>query len=309
MKVRSVILLACTGFGVLTSCQKEVDTQLRTQSDDTVFLSKFVRLDTTYLPGNDTTYIAEIQYDAQKRTSEIKEFFFTSGTSIVDFFRRTTIHYTGNDTLPYRFCSALTAVTNPQFSLIDTNYLFYNNGQVVKDSLIEWQNNAPGGKLRKTYSEVIPGLYNVRLEIADFNTGVIMSSDSIRCKREWTGNNITLSLDTLFYRGAVAEKNITRATYDNMRNPFRRFRLPFLANPRPQQIQYSNTLIDFSELEGNNNPVYIERSGATFNVPGFDTMYNVAITYNDYGYPAEKKYVLLSSGIYKRKELFTYIIL
>ncbi len=309
MKVLLYILLISIVFGVLTSCQKEMDTQLRTQSDDTVFLSKLIRLDTSNSIGNDTAYIAEIQYDNQKRASGIKEFFFTSGTSVVDFSRLTTIQYTGNDTLPYRFCSALTAVTNPQFNLIDTTYLFYNNGQVFKDSLIECQNTGPGGKMRKTYREVVPGVYNVKLEVADYNTGSIISTDSLRSRRERTGNNITLLVDTVFYHGVVAEKHNTRATYDNMKNPFRRFRLPFLANPRPLQIQYSNALVDFSDLEGDNNPIYIESTGNTVSVPSFDTKYYIIISYNDYGYPSEKKYEMLSSGTNKRKELYSYIIL
>lgn len=290
------------------SCQKGMDTQLRPQSDDTVFLSKFVRLDTGYLPGMDTVYIADFQYDAQKRISRINEIY--GGTGTAQYSSVTTIQYAGNDTLPYRFFSEMTRLGYPPYYNTDTIYLYYNNGQVTRDSSIKYRQNAPWVMFRKTYREITPGFYEVKRDFFDFNTGGIIVTETIRCKRAKAGNNITFLSDSIITsNNDCYERHQIVANYDNMKNPFWRFRLPFPVNPYSETIKYVYGTNTESVLEeGDNNVVYFDHSGANQYVPAFHSFIGYSILYNSYGYPSVRR-ISSATYSYKYKDFFSYIIL
>ena len=119
-----------------TSCQKEVDWGLNTVStNDTVYLKKYVELDTTLASGSDTTLIRDFQYDASKRLVKIvdQEIDHVHSITTLEVFK---YFYSGTGTNPYMVIDSL---FDGMPRAIDTIWLFYDaNNQVIKDTTISY---------------------------------------------------------------------------------------------------------------------------------------------------------------------------
>jgi len=126
------IALVCLSI-IFTSCQKEVQEELPilppqpipTETiEDSTLLTKLVSVSGATL--SDTSGSYDITYDAMKR---IKTVIATYLNDPGDTYEETRF-YNGNDTLPYKIAIFWDG------EVYDTSFLTYNNGTIIKDSLI-----------------------------------------------------------------------------------------------------------------------------------------------------------------------------
>lgn len=201
---------------ILTSCQKETDFTFgnnRTQSDS-AYLSKYIGVDTTMPPGSDTVSKAFVSYDNLKRASMIYTFNIGYDDTTIYYLR-----YQGSDTVPYLWIEKDINYNGPGTYQYDSIFLFYNNGFVTKDSLVNWvypanfisdimvRNFIASGAQVKEYEKDYTYFFGVPsgiiLDSALFNVG--FTSGNLSAQTLISGNG--------FY-------NTVQATYDNKKNPF-----------------------------------------------------------------------------------------
>src|SRR5450432_4218314 len=132
-------LLACISLVItaflFSSCQREVDGQLGNgtingvNTNDSIYLVKYIELDTTYASGSDTIQTGQFYYDGTKRLlhSAVRGDGIDplQATSAEDEYR----FYSGSDTLPYKI--VLISYDPSSGHSADTSFLFYNSNLII----------------------------------------------------------------------------------------------------------------------------------------------------------------------------------
>ena len=200
-----------TGFVIiLSSCQKEIHVELdKPTGNDSTLLEKFVLVDTTVTPPNDTVYYFKVVYDANKRASKLFRVDF-NGT-LKDTVLTYNYFYTGSDTLPFKM------VMTSAFG-VDQVYLSYDGqGKVIIDSTIE--NYATGATIltveRYTY---MAGLVKANIKLVDAQGNTSTYAKNYYQAR--TGSNIFTQSDTSFASVPGYAVNLNHQ-YDNKPNPLK----------------------------------------------------------------------------------------
>jgi len=224
----SMLTLLCLAI-FFSSCQREVEGTIPDEIVmDSTAISQLVILDTIYNSGADTVYKYQFKYDDKKRVvGELTTVYNegVSGAGRIQWERNLNYEYIGSDTLPYR------TVENPNSvgASKSYNYLFYQNGWIVKDSLT-FENN-PTDYWVKKYDQ-LPG--NRCIVSRKQVLGNVTSSGTVNCYVQWVNGNITKEIDSLPFLSSYQVITHT-ASYDGKPNPFKRVILPYIT-PAPNMI-------------------------------------------------------------------------
>ena len=255
---------------MVSACQQEIDFEnLTATQNDSAYLSKMIAVDTTLPAGAETVEKTFFSYDARKRLVKINFRDLTDGDSV-----REEFFYAGNDTLPYkRVYHDFINFPVASYYRLDMFYT-YQQGKVLKDSVIEWDMNgpapAPSGATVTIYndqgSQVIKTkrYYNY---IAGNHVFDRQESNTYMVTR-LNGNIVSYTDTTSFppYYETI------QTTYDNKFNPLNKiFKVQY---PAFEFLSYENTQ---SQL---NNP--LTRNYVDLNGPGSDTF---SYVYRNDGYP------------------------
>jgi len=206
----------------VSSCQKELDIDPNNppppvSTNDSIYLSKFIALDTTLPSGQDTLYIMEFFYDNNKRLTRS-----TGAENDPPAFDawEDKYFYTGNDTLPYMVIENSTYQGSPY--IVDTVLYTYTNGIVSRDTSNSYfVNNGArfdqsGFRYTKSGNSVaIKGTYTFYV----YGPPPDVTQYSGTASLVYSGENIiqqTTTPGTLAY-------DYMQATYDNEVNPLYRF--------------------------------------------------------------------------------------
>lgn len=267
----------------LSSCQREVDGRLDAvvNANDSIYLSKYIELDTLNAPGLDTSTIGQYYYDSQKRLIQIAYIGFDSGTHTIDFKDNEYRFYTGNDTVPYKFVSYQEDIMQAN-TYTDTNFLFYNNaGAIIKDSVMSYTNGNLSQRKMILLSQNGVNHYLVLRTTFDPLTGAVVNRDSIVSKIIITNKNITSRTDTTYNMGVFLSSSDYQATFNLNLSPFAKIALPLLF----EQTDVANTTYSQSL----NVPVY---QLTKFFFSGATTLYTDNYTYesNTLGFPVVLRY-------------------
>jgi hypothetical protein len=123
-----------------SSCQKELDIDPNDppppgSTNDSIYLSAYIELDTTLPPGQDTLTVTRFFYDNDKRLTQYSWVeMIGSGPGSTSRPGSIKYYYNGNDTLPYKITAA-SGDDNGAPTMFDTVFYAYtSNGMVSKDS-------------------------------------------------------------------------------------------------------------------------------------------------------------------------------
>lgn len=280
-------LFALLSVLVLSSCQKEVDSNLPNSiQSDSSFLDKIIAFDTTLPAGADTVDKMVFSYDNTKRVSKVTDSYGPGlpGSSISDFF------YAGNDTLPNKQISR--EIYTGLWDYTDTTFYIYSNGVIAKDSTITKDNtNGVLGALVREYT-VSGTTVNKNLREYNYTAGnyVLAFSNSSSMTVVNTGGNL---ITQTLVSGTNTFQSV-QATYDNKPNPI----------PKALKVKYpeADTPDWLGWLLQKNNPSqvqYQEMGG-----PPETEVY--VYTYRSDGYPLKFTYSSTSGIVASNKALFFY---
>lgn len=225
---------------LLVSCQQEPDDVILSPSpsgvDDSTFLAAVVELDTTYPLGLDTSGISYFLYDSQKRLVQVRRLYYEPGAvgGTLDSYEKR--FYTGNDTLPYKLAHYMEdAPTNDE---IDTVFLTYQNGVIIKDSVLFYE----GSQLSSTVIHRFKVLSGSRVSVTAHRRipGQPDFYDSVISHQTWINGNLAAQKDTTFaspYWGFNFSYQ-----YDNNPNPLLRFALTY------PMTNYMHNIGDYSDF-------------------------------------------------------------
>lgn len=236
---------------VFISCQKEVSEELPVVPQppdppatikDSTLLTQFVGFYTT---GNMDTFVkATIAYDALKRISMISMIFPDDPGD----FDEEKFFYNGNDTLPYKMTKFWDGDVH------DTLFLTYENGKIIKDSLVVWElylgNHSLSYVETFTFEQLGSNRYFVRRNVygeSDLLNPV--SGDSTYCIRNIQDGNVISGKDSVYDYGSQTLIEYTyQKSFDDKKNPLRRLTLPY--SVITQDLLDGHALLD---LDGKNN--------------------------------------------------------
>lgn len=236
MKILFSILVLFTVIAVI-SCQREVDDNIPNIIDGPRIV-KYIEIDTVFGTGipMDTNHVELFSYDDQGRMKQhIYKYFYSQYPDIdidTDVF-----YYNGTDTLPYK----VIAYWSNADQFIDTCYLFYVNGVMVRDSSIQ-TNMTTGQFYGIDVDEFVRSGNSVTRLSRNYYTRNTTTPDntySAPLTIIRVNDNVTEYEDPT--RSTVSYKH-GRFTYDNHLSPFARIPSPYLVwfHPRTQK----NLLID-----------------------------------------------------------------
>jgi hypothetical protein len=239
-------------FAIISSCKKGADNYTTddpvTNNGDGTYLQKFIYLDTTLATGIDTSDVFEFSYDAQKRLSGYVHMLYNPGVTGTGRFRSRnsyTYSYQSNDTLPYRVIEDKFYFANPANNGRDTVYHFYQNGNIVKDSIGNASEYAT-----YTFAKLSPT--RTRVAFAVYRAPSIVHRDTMYSFTNWQNGNVIQEIDsaknpiTGIYR--ISDINVS---YDSKPNPFKKLVLPYY-NPYAPDID-ENVLEGYFSPTANNN--------------------------------------------------------
>ncbi|HUR65310.1 MAG TPA: hypothetical protein VMZ03_03085 [Chitinophagaceae bacterium] len=250
------VLLECIVL-FFSSCQKEVDWSDPVAGQDSIYMKKYIVIDTTEPSGADTIRIFDFNYNAQKRLSGYIHTIYTPGISGPARIRAILTYsytYPGSDTLPSRIIENINDLLIPSNNITDTFYYFYQNGMVIKDS---------SGNASEYFVDEIMKLSPTRTLLRQQNLvpPFGLSTDTTYIYTSWLNGNLVRETDSL-WMPSLGFYDITDNTvnYDNKPNPFRRLVLPYT-------IPYNNDIFGTS-LEGIapptlNNIIFFDQDGST----------------------------------------------
>jgi hypothetical protein len=208
-----IVFLLVIGF---SSCQKEIDWGTSGQvTNDSIYISQFVDLDTSFTPGLDTMDKTIFSFDTQKRIKAINIAIYTPGSPGITDIAWDERYYNGVDTLPYKIVCKFSGQTE-----IDTTFIFYVNGRVVKDSTVS---NASSSKLVALFNWLSSTRIYERNSHYDINNNVVQE-DSSYFNRVWISQNQINTADTTYGLSTIIPaffENIQSSAiqFDNNPNP------------------------------------------------------------------------------------------
>lgn len=280
-----MILLIC-----FTSCQKEIDWGLTNnpQSDSTT-LSKIIALDTTLVPGQDTTAILRFTYDAQKRKN-LEVFTEIDNSTGLRYMFSNYYKYNGTNTLPASFTEKYDFSTD---SII--HYLSYSNGFVNKDSMVYYV-GATQNYIYITYFSSLGGnLYSKKRIDYDWTSGGTLVLDSTTYTRTIVNGNMVSGRDSLWdpFTPLLMEIDGMQFSFDNKSNP--------LTNLTIWYLGYFDNLDDMINIDLGRNNVVTTRHDVLFPSPSTNTEVFL-YSYNSSGYPV----IIRSNGTDGNKAFYFY---
>jgi hypothetical protein len=246
-------LAACFAF-VLSSCQKEYTftepSQQQQTQGDSIYLSRYVILDTTQVAPNDTLAVLEFQYDQLKRNIGIIGKEYIAG--VADITLRYNFLYNGSDTLPHKWTSEEFSPGNPPDR--DTSYCRFSQGKLVYDSSIyRYQQSAP--LISKNILVRNISYYSNRMVISSTNTtfyfaGQLSTDTTTETFYFQTLNgNVIKQIDTSLF-STIREISFS---YDAGANPFLRTQAPLVLGEYPWYDIIISEVLNFGRnnfLEG-----------------------------------------------------------
>lgn len=239
-----------------TSCQKEIDWTAPVTVNDSIYLKKFIILDTTETSGADTSWVLEFNYNAQKRLSDYRITYYElgiSGPGRIRGYKQLNYLYPGTDTFPSRIIENLTDLQIPANSYTDTMYYFYQNGSIIKDS---------SGNTNEYFVDEINKVSPTRTFLIqrDFDPLFGLTIDTVFIYTNWQNGNILAQKDSTWqpFMGGFWDVDDYVLGYDNKPNPFKRMVLPYNI-PLSKDI-FTVDLEDFG-YPTNNNIIYLEQNG------------------------------------------------
>lgn len=274
--VFGIIFLLVAGL-TITSCQREIDGMIITPdpsplSDSTV-LSKFIEIDTTKTIGSDTVMKFEYSYDNTKRLSKIN---FTETYSITGGTRTytvaTTWHYNGADTLPFK----VTKLINDVDIDTDTSFYVYQNGYVVYDSTIHYNNNVLDIVTIVNYTNSGNNSFVTTRTLRYSSSGISEERTSGTVFKNYSGKNIIYQRDTTSDLNKVTNATVVENTVDTHINPmyFTELHFPVFNGFGSATISQPNNLTETK---------YQDLSGTTF------SGYKYTHVYRADGYPVKTR--------------------
>ncbi len=247
MKTLKAALIFISAILFLTSCQKEVDGDIPRVStgNDSTFIEQFTMLDTVFVAGSDTIFKFNFLYDGNKRLDSYTYLEYDpgiSGANRILLKNVSTYSYMGSDTLPFRVISNYSHFQDPSRNRIDTLYLFYQSGMVVKDSVI----NPGNGYVSNEFIRLSNTRYLLREDL-----GVYIDTNYSYVK--WQNGNLLKEIDSIWIWSSSSWDNSTHEfTYDNKLNPFRSLSLRY---PTPQSDQAGYFPLESLGLVPSNNNI------------------------------------------------------
>lgn len=208
----------------LSSCQQEPDVILDDvtpdPSADSMRLLQYIELDTTQLPGLDTTSKIVYTYDTQKRVTRSEMTFSITGDETIEYF------YNGNDSLPNKYIYHWSDASS---DYIDTIFVSHANGVVSRDSSIEYKITT--GEFYGTIVHYfIPEGNNMKIINRDYDLPGLTPLDgesSGTLIQTRVNGNITSQDDTAAFPVAHFDRAHQTASYDNKINPFYRLEIRY----------------------------------------------------------------------------------
>jgi hypothetical protein len=226
------------------------------EANDSAYVKMMVNFDTSFPSGLDTADVYQFFYDSQKRLIEVRSFFYEPGIigGTLGYYEKR--FYNGNDTLPYKLAQFWKDVfTNDQ---IDTVFLTYQNGVIVKDSVKFYSGSQPYETIVNRYKALSGG--RVSVSSHNWQNLGIDFSDSAISYQTWVNGNLTTQKDTSFLPSSWT--NEFSWQYDNHPNPFYRIALPYLTTNAQLYIGDYGDL--FMTKTVNNEIAYSETENGTF---------------------------------------------
>jgi hypothetical protein len=291
MKRYCTVLLLFSLPLLFLSCQKEVEDIFATPgltppASDSNYISRFIELDTTYVPGMDTFYKRTWSYDANKRVNEVLEIQFAAGTHDSDYTLHEYRFYTGTDSVPFKIVRKEWFAGPENFT--DTIFLSYNSNKLItKDSAIHYKDGSLIAYIVNRFNQLPDGSWRI-MKITDGGVG-LLAIDSILSRRTVSAGNILAASDSVYNSvpPSLYSSSFYQFTYDNKNNPFLRTLLPYpVRNFDPSVIFQPFYYPVQSTL---NNPLTYTQ---THNIGGGTSVITGACgyVYNNRGYPAIIRY-------------------
>jgi hypothetical protein len=227
----------------ITSCKKAATSTNHSGNTPTLFLSKFIKIDTTQSAPGDTSEIIEYSYDSQNRLSYVSDVSFMGGHDTLAI-QTTSLYYNGNDTLFYKEANTYYSsflLTNRT----DTVYLAYNSLATLLSDSIRETNNSPIVNIERNQYSYINGV--VIGNETGYSPGTYLYTDT--ATQIIANGDITYQIDT--------HNNSNFYTLDTHPNPFytERFWIPvtndieagFISQPKHNYTEiiesFNNTIV------------------------------------------------------------------
>ena len=261
----------------LISCQKESNVEPQPNPtpispivvDDSIYISKFVDLDTTLFSGQDTLQTSKYFYDNLKRVVKIEYTeYLPSGPSLLD---RSLYIYNGQDTFATKVIETLFNL--PSMSLYnslppDTGYYTFSNGNLIKDSI-------------RPFNSFIFRVSNYSY----INTQILSSFNSAGNIFYNYFTPIRVNNNTISQKDStISSTNYNHTlSYDNNPNPF--FNKPAGPSLTTYKKSYLPREAFYNEIvNAKNNPIEVKEVGSS---PGSTVFqYKCFYTYKSNGYPS-----------------------
>jgi len=279
MKKHILIFATLTAF--IISCQKEISVENETTptptTDDSIYISKVIALDTSKVAPLDTVYIATYGYDNLKRVISYSYLTYNN-TGIVDsaYCLLATKIYNGNDTIPYKQIAWFKETSS---KWVDTSYYQYVTGTstLIYDSTIE-RTIQPQSTDLFTFAEKYSRINNsLSRNIANYQNNIFTNSDVFTYNFITQNNNIVNQQDD-----AWGSSNSFICTYDTKSNPF----------SRPGTSSYlSSVFFDMKIGDTDADPTFYEQKNNVIEITNTSlpstTHYKFDYQYNSKNYPTE----------------------
>ncbi|MEO8404958.1 MAG: hypothetical protein ABI480_10190 [Chitinophagaceae bacterium] len=287
-------ILSAFSFFILVlffaSCQSGPDDTLDpgnpggggTTTSDSTRLKMIIGIDTAFANGIDTSDKYLFQYDASKRLTFIDIYEYEPGQAGVQYHDNEQRFYNGTDTLPYKVVYYVD--DHPTLDDIDTVYLTYQNGVIIKDSSISVQGAGnPVRYISVRKYKLLHGML-INANIYSLVGSSLVLTDSITSGQTYLNNNLVHQQDTLFGSGGNEIWDITRA-YDNHPSPLQRISLPFPIYNYGFHLA-ENSFLQFAKSVNNETvtqylddgvPDYQENNLIQYKANGYPSIYRLGI--------------------------------
>ena len=212
------------------SCQPGVDDILPpVETNDSIYISRIVELDTLFPSGLDTSQHTTYKYDGSGRLSYawFGEYFIgKAGAELTDDYY---YFYNGSDSLPFKVVNISGSTGySAGFTIYryDTVFLFYNNaGVVVKDSLRSAGPDQVHDRTQvSTYTKINDALYRIDEKTITENDVTVSFTN---CHLARVNGNLVSSKDTTYNQNGINITSSELSVYDNHPNPLLRTALPY----------------------------------------------------------------------------------
>lgn len=216
---------------ILFSCQADPDDTLPpATTNDSIYISQLIEIDTLFEPGLDTSQKRVFSYDAAKRLTHFYFGEYFRGVAGADQMDDYYYFYNGNDTLPYKIENTF-STRDGQFRSYKTIFYYYNNqGVITKDSIVsEDENHQLRSTLVSNYIRIADGHYRVEQK---YTEGVNVETGYIINRFTSAGGNITSIRDTTYPAHVNQSEGVfvEQLSHDNHPNPLARISLRYPSN-------------------------------------------------------------------------------